>query len=206
MKSEKISEFWDWFTGIASKLATNIEDVALVAELNNRVRDLEPRLSWEIGPGLRKPWQLVISPNLNRALRGETRAIVSHAPVLPSWEFHSARQPKAWDYKLELDAGENGRVIPLDASQWTFVLLRYPDGAHEILIRGKNLPSLKDDERWQAAAITLESILGEDLVLDRINEFELVDQLAPHFAQQERPIQFLRQAVTGGAGGPPSTP
>jgi hypothetical protein len=68
---------------------------------------------------------------------------------------------------------------------------------HEILLQGKGLPPLSDDERWQAAAITLESILGEDMVLDRVNEFELVDQLEPRFAERERPIQHLREAVSG---------
>jgi hypothetical protein len=199
MKSEKtrhqtrINEFWSWFCDIAEALAGNVENSTLLKDFDGRVRDLDPKLSWEIGPGLSKPWQLVISPNLDRDLREEARAIVACAPVLPAWEFHAARQPKKWHYKLEL----GGDKLPLDVSGWTFVLLRYPDGGHEVLLKGEGLPPLSDDERWQAAAITLESILGEDLFLDRVNEFELVDELEPRFAERERPIQQLREAVGG---------
>jgi hypothetical protein len=190
---EQIKEFWNWFREVAEALAVNAENAALVRELDRKVRNLNPRLSWEIGPGLSKPWQLAISPNLDRNLREEARAIVARAPLLPAWEFHAARQPKEWHYKLEL----GGDKVPLDASAWTFVLLRYPDGAHEILLKGKGLPPLSDNERWQAAAITLEGILGEDVLLDTVDEFELVNELEPRFAERERPIQNLREAVMG---------
>ncbi len=199
MESEKaknenqIGAFWEWFREVAEALAANAKNSALVKELDSRVRDLDLKLSWEIGPGLSKPWQLVISPNLNRDRRKRAREIVARAPALPAWEFHSARQPKKWHYKLTL----GGDRVPIDASEWTFVLLRYPDGAHEILLKGKGLPPLSDEERWQAAAITLESILGEDMVIDRVNKFELVDELEPRFAEKERPIQHLLEAIAG---------
>ncbi|HLJ25433.1 MAG TPA: hypothetical protein VKY85_01865 [Candidatus Angelobacter sp.] len=76
--------------------------------------------------------------------------------------------------------------------------MRYPDGAQELLLRGNNLTSLDDDERWQAAAITLESILGEEVLLEKIDEFELVDQLEPCFAEKRKPIQHLRETVLAG--------
>jgi hypothetical protein len=198
MKSEKISrieEFWDWFRSVAATLAANVEAPKLVEELDSRVDNLDPKLSWEIGPGLSEPWQLVISPNLNQDLREEARTIVSYAPSIDGWQFHSAKPPKEWDYTLELET-EDGGLVRLDASTWTFVLLRYPDGTHEVLIKGNGVSHLRNDERWQAAAITLENILGEDLFLDRINKFELVDQLEPRFAERQRPIRALHRAVT----------
>jgi len=199
MKSEKINkridEFWKWFRSVAEMLAANVESPALVAELDSRLRALAPDLSWELGPGLFSPCQLVISPDLDRDRREEARATVARAPVLPSWEFHSSRQPKEWDYKVELDTGE--RTESLDASSWRFVLLQHPDGAHEILIKGNNISRLDDKERWQAAAIVLESILGEDALLDRIDEFELVDQFEAPFTARGRPIQELREAIMG---------
>jgi hypothetical protein len=198
MKDEKtqIAEFWDWFRDIAETLAAKPESPALVKGLDSRLRDFDPKLSWEIGPGLSKPWQFVVSPNLNRDLRDKARAIVSKAPDLPTWEFHASRQPKTWNYMLELENTE-GDLIRLNASEWTFVLLRHPDGAHEILLKGNDISHLREDERWEAAAITLESILGEDIILDRISEFELLDRLEQRFAERQRPIQRLREAVVG---------
>jgi hypothetical protein len=198
MRSEKTDEmraFWRWFETIAADLAANVEDPTLLRELDRRVRGIDEALSWEIGPGLSRSWQLVISPNLDPALRQRARDVVSAAPGLSDWEFHASRQAKVWDYQLQLGPPE--RSTHLDASRWTFVLLRYPDGGHEVLLRATNLPALSDDERWQAAAIALESVLGEDAVMDRVREFELLDELEPRFAEKERPIQDLRHAVLG---------
>lgn len=151
----KIKDFWRWFSGAASALASDIENSSLLKDLDKRIVDLDPMLSWEIGPGSSEPWQLVISPNLDLDLLQKARKIVSSAPVLDSWEFYSARRPKNWDYKLLMERSEGGDPIQLDASGWGFVLLQYPDGAREVLLRAHNLPALNDDERWQAAARAL---------------------------------------------------
>lgn len=193
----KIEDFWRWFSGVATRLAVNIENPSLLEQIDERIVGLDPLLSWEIGPGSSEPWQLVISPNLDLDLLPIARKIVSAAPVLDGWEFYSARRPKNWDYKLLMERSEGGAPVHLDASGWGFVLLQYPDGAREVLLRGNNLPDLNADERWQAAAMTLESILGEEELLNKISEFELVNQLEERFAAKERPIQHLREAVLG---------
>jgi hypothetical protein len=201
MRSKKTlhpHEFWNWFCENSGALASNPQSPALLREIDDRIRALNSRLSWEIGPGLSKPWQLVISPDLNRGLREIARSIVSQAPVLDAWEFHSARQPKDWDYKFELEAVEGKKPIKVDASTWAFVLLEYPDGSREILLKGRNLPVLTDAQQQQAAEIVLESILGEDTFLNAVDDFELVNQLEPRFAKKQRRIQQLREAVLGG--------
>ncbi len=209
MKSTKIhplnnlNEFWDWFRNNAGALATDAESPALLAELDRRIRNLDPRLSWEIGPGRSRSRQFVISPNLDRDLRTVTRRIVSHAPGLRDWEFHATRQPKEWDFKFELERTSDSKTIQLDASGWTFVLLQYPDGIREILLKGTRLPLLTEDEREQSAQIVLESVLGEDILIDVVDEFELVDELEPQFAKLERPIQLLREAVMGSRASAP---
>jgi hypothetical protein len=86
---------------------------------------------------------------------------------LEGWEFYSARRPKEWDYKLCIErAGSEAEPIELDATAWSFVLLEYPDGSREVLLQADTLPKLDADERWQAAAIVLESILGEEVLMD----------------------------------------
>lgn len=195
IKGAKVEEFWDWFRGIAPLLAADVENLSLLQELDARMHGLDAALSWEVGPGACEPLQLVVSPNLDRELQARAKEIIAHAPVVQGWEFHSARRSKDWDYKLLMERSDGRRPVQIDASNWQFVLLQYPDGGRELLLQGNNLPSLDDDERWQAAAITLESILGEDVVLDRINDFELVDQLEPRFEAKRKPIQRLRETV-----------
>jgi len=189
----RIGQFWKRFRSIAPALARRPEDSLLVAELDRQVCNFDSGLSWEIGPGITKDWQLVISPNLNRRLRKLARDIVSRAPVLPNWEFYSARQAKTRSYKFQFGPDK----VPLDTSHWSFVLLRYPYRAHEVLLKADNLPPLSQDEKRQAAAMVLESILGEDLLMDRVVAFELVNELEPRFLDKQRPIQTLPQAVTG---------
>jgi hypothetical protein len=191
----KIDEFWNWFQSVEASLAADIENPSLLQQLDARMHELDSMLSWEIGPGACDPRQLVISPNLDRDLWPKAQEIISRAPVIRGWEFYPARRPKDWEYKFLMERSAGRNPVQLDASSWEFVLLKYPDGDQEVLLQGNNLPALDDDERWHAAAITLESILGEDVLLDKINKFELVDQLEPRFAENRRPIQRLRETV-----------
>jgi hypothetical protein len=98
---------------------------------------------------------------------------------------------------MEIKSADSRKPIQLDASKWTFVLLEYPDGTHEVLLKSTSAVSLTNEERWHAAALVLESTMGEELFLDRIDEFELVDELEPRFAAKERPIALLRQVLVG---------
>jgi len=194
MKHKNIISFWTWFKVIGDRLASNVEDNSILTELDKRIRKLHPRLSWEIGPGRTREWQLVISPNLDPELRKMTDAIIAEAPILPRWQFYSSRRPKEWNYHFQLESG--GHLKNVDASSWKFVLLEYPDDTFEILLEGRDAISLADDQRWQAAAIVLESVLGEDPLLGKV-EFELVDKLEPQYSADARPIQELRQLFLG---------
>lgn len=175
----------------------NPYDSDLLAELDVRVQRLDPKLSWEIGPGLSKPWQMVISPSLNRDLREMAKSIVAASPALRDWEFHSARQPKKWDLKFELEDPKGRVPIELDASTWKFVLLKYPDGKNEILLKAEAQTKLTKKQRKLAATIVLESILGEETLLDCVDDFQLVRELTPRLSKMLRPIQRLRDAVRG---------
>jgi hypothetical protein len=190
MRHKNINLFWTWFSAIADNLASNVEDNSLLTELDKKILKLDPRLSWEIGPGRTREWQLVISPNLDRELREVADAIIAEAPVLPRWQFYSSRRPKEWNYQFQLEIG--GRLKNVDASNWKFVLLEYPDDTIEILLEGRDALSLEDDQRWQAAAIVLESVLGEDALFGKV-DFELVDKLEPQYSPDARPIQELRK-------------
>jgi hypothetical protein len=78
-----------------------------------------------------------------------------------------------------------------------FVFLRYPGRGQEVVLHGDNLPPLTDDDRMLAAAMTLESILGEAALLDKDIEYDLVDRLEPRFAAMRLPIQRLREKILG---------
>lgn len=193
----RISGFWEWFQANAGAIANDPENPELVNELDQRVRLLAPELTWEIGPGVSKPWQLVVSPDCQEDFRELARSVVAAAPSLEEWEFYPAKQPKEWDYKFELARESDEETVSIDAGQWTFVLLRYPDGVREILLKGTGLATITDDQRQQAGAIVLENVLGEDIFMDYVDEFEVLNELGPRFVAKERPILTLRAAVMG---------
>src|SRR6266567_559252 len=192
-----IHDLWEWFRADARTIAADIENPASLRELDLRVTSLGEGISWEIGPGRHKPWHLVISPNLDRDLRETTRLIVAKAPDLDDWEFYSAKQPKDSKYQVETVKDSSDEVSRIDANNWRFVLVQYPDGFREILIESPDLSCSTRDELTQIGELVLVSLLGEDAFLDSIDGFELVDRLEPRFSERARPIRELSSAVTG---------
>ena len=50
----------------------------------------------------------------------------------------------------------------------TYVLLRYPGGDQELVLVTADAEELDQDARQQAAAVVIEALLGEDVVLARV--------------------------------------
>lgn len=197
LRFELIKSFWEWFSAINRQFAADVENVNMQRELETQLQKINSNITWEVGPKGNAKWYLAISPNLNKDVYEITQAIVSHAPNLPLWVFSPARQPKSWNKTFEFES-EAGCHIQLDASNWGYVLLRYPDGTYEIVLRGNNLETLSDNDRWLAAAVVLEAILGEEILMERIDHFELVDSLEPSLIKNEKPIVKLKKAICGG--------
>jgi len=192
-----VKDFWNWFHVNAGSIVSEIEKGARLDELDRKVNNLAPDLSWEVGPGIDKQWQLVISPNLNRSLRKTACMIVAGSPELDEWEFHSARQKKDWDYRVEIEIDKIDTPLSIDAKSWRFVLLRYPDGVQEILIEANGIPKVEKEDRRLICEVVLESLLGEETLLNSVDEFELVDKFESQLEAQVRSIRDLYSAVTG---------
>jgi hypothetical protein len=192
-----IPEFWRWFSENANQIAADPSNGILIRELDRRISDTWPQLAWEIGPDPTGAWYLALSPNLNRDLTFAAQRAVSSAPSVDGWKLYPARPPKEWDGKFEMDAG--GRSIAFDSSQWKYVLLRYPDGLVEVVMTAPESKNLLPDERWQAAAIVLEGLLGEDCILANIASFTLEPELDQYLSANLKPIQALRQVFKSAA-------
>jgi len=166
-----VHDFWEWFISASDRLIAGPENEALMRELDERVREIHRGLIWKICPGGFRPRQFTISPNLDPLLRHAAREIIHAAPVLAHWEFYATRQPKAWDYKINLD-NHNGQRIELDVSDWVFLLVPCFRGKQAVLLSAKTMPPLNENQRRQAAADVLCNVLGEDVVMDGIEDFE----------------------------------
>jgi hypothetical protein len=194
--AQQIEEFWNWFVSVADLLMAGTVEGELRKELDRRLRRLHRGLIWEIGPGTSRQRQFTISPNLNPNVRGVAQEIVFGAPSLENWEFYPARQAKEWNYKLLLD-NRRTRTVAIDVSNWGFVLLRRAEGKHEVLLSAGNLPRLQKNRRYKVAADVLCNILGEELLLDGLTDFDVMHRFPPVLARRSTPIHSLREVMAG---------
>jgi len=172
---EQVCDFWRWFSSVANDFASNFENDAILSELDARVSGFG-QVTWEVGPGLEKPNALVISPNGDSDLLGLTREIVALSPRLPDWEFHPAKPPKQWDLRFVVE-DVDGTPVKVDANDWEYVLLRFPDGTFDIVLCAPNLEGVHEDTRQLAADVAVEGVLGEIRKLQYVRRVEAVTGL-----------------------------
>lgn len=182
-------DFWHWFSATANQLAAAPEDAKLLNELDERVLQAWPHLAWEIGPDPAGGWYFALSPNLNRQLADDARNAIDAAPNIEGWKLYAARQRKEWDGRFELQTKQGIRQV--NCADWQFLLLRYPNGEQELVLIAAEAESLDEDERWHAAAIVLEGLLGEDCLLTHVKYFTLESALDAKLIPQVRPIHQL---------------
>lgn len=182
-----IERFWNWFVSNAERIEVMIEtsnSSRLASELGTRVSRLGKGLAWEVGPGLVEPYAFVISPNGMREMLALTEQIVSKAPRVKKWEFHSAKPPKEWDYCFEI-YNKRGQAVLIDASESEYTAVAYNNFEFfDITILVKSLPALDKEAREQVGRIIVEGVLGERVFLESIGTVSLVDQVEPQ--DQER--------------------
>jgi len=98
---------------------------------------------------------LTISPNGDKNLLGKTKEIIDKAPQLDNWEFYSAKQSKKnWHLAKLLDTD-----LQIDASNWTYVLLKYEDEKIEILLKADTLTKLDDELKELVADLILTKLI-----------------------------------------------
>jgi hypothetical protein len=188
----KNNRFWDWFCRNAELISKHYDDVTVINELDGEVAESWPGLSWEIGPDPSGGWYFALSPNLDREKAKLAQQQIELAPKVPGWRFYSAKQPKYWNGKFNF-FGINGET-EIDASNWEYVLLRYPDGESEILLFTNKSGSVAECDQEEAAAIVLQSILGENCILQNKLTFELSSNIPSQFVGKQKPIKNLPNA------------
>lgn len=184
-----VDRFWAWFAGISDRLADHFEDKELLAELDMRVSELG-EITWELGPGLRQECALTLTPDGDPQLLPLAERIIEAAPELSRWEFHPARQKKKWDLRFSVTSSE-GAEIPVDARSWRYVLLGFPDSTYDLILEQPNLRESSEEDRYTAAVIVVDGVLGEKDRLEYIGEISPTTSLTPEHAQSSTNIAQL---------------
>jgi len=166
----QITDFWEWFAKNSHKLQSDNYDIDFLKELDETISNWN--LGWEIGAGLNKPNSLTISPNGNKELLEQTNKIINSAPGLDDWEFYSWKQSKENWHKAKLI----DKKIEVDAIEWTYILLKYPDDKIEILIKADNLKPFDTMTRELAVDLVLTNLLGEKRKIEELDFIDIVDE------------------------------
>ncbi|MGG9962693.1 hypothetical protein [Ferruginibacter sp. SUN106] len=179
----QITEFWNWFAKNSNGFDPSNFDKGLMKELDHKIVNWE--LSWEIGPGFTKEYSLTLSPNGNINLLAQTNNIIDQAPMLDAWEFYSSKQPKQnWQRAKLIDKG-----LEFEATDWTYILLQYPDDKVEILVKADNLKSLDKNSKEIAVDLILTNLLGEQIKMTQLDFIDIVNDFENENEITE--IQFL---------------
>ena len=186
---EDVMSFWAWFESVAERLGQDFDCQALLDELDKRISQLGD-ICWELGPGRQAENALVVTPDGAKEWLPVTQRIVALAPVVPGWEFHPARQPKDWNLQYAIE-DVSGETLDIDARRWRYVLFRFPDGKFDIVVEENNLIGADDEDRYAAAVILVDGILGEATRLLRIRDIEPVAILPPEQAAKASSVTDL---------------
>jgi hypothetical protein len=186
---KEIHAFWLWFATIADSLGDNFDNASLLHALDAQLLGLGD-ITWELGPGSKTENMLAISPDGRPELLPLTKHIVSMAPDLPQWEFFPARPAKSASLEFAI-IGSSGKEIDIDARPWRYVLFRFPDQTFDLVLEQNNLTKATDDDRYTAAVILLDGLLGEAVRLLRVRDVEPVFSLAFDQEPKASPISAL---------------
>lgn len=183
---DAVSNFWTWFSANSVRLSVDPANSDLIDQMEKHVKAAWPNLTWEIGPDKSGGMYLALSPGLDRSLVESAFSALQSAPFIDGWKFYASKPRKTWEPQFTVEL--KGRILKIDAGDWKYVLLRYPDGNIEILVVAPNCDSLTFEERWQVAAIVLEGMLGEEILLDDCIEFELEVSVDQTLSARLRPL------------------
>lgn len=193
-----IERFWKWFQQVADDLGKNLENDTILQELDRRVSELG-NVAWEVGPGKIEPSALVITPDGAVGEIEKCRRIVALAPTIEGWEFHSARPPRQWDLRFMIERDAGG-FMNIDARGWRYVLFRFPDHTFDIVLEAHNLDKATSQERYRAAVVLLDGILGEIRRLKRIKGIDIVISLTQEQETSASAIEVLGEHLESLSG------
>lgn len=125
MPRNRITAFWNWFRDwhedIAAAYAGD-DTFWLDSNLTERVKQIEPRLNWEMGPYHDPDNTLVISPSVRDNIR-LAKQVVAAAPALVGWHFLPAKPPKELRrLAMEMHGSARAEVC---GDEWVYRLTSY---------------------------------------------------------------------------------
>jgi hypothetical protein len=186
MPRNRITAFWNWFRDwhedIAAAYASG-DSSWLDIDLTESVRQIEPRLNWEMGPYHNPDNTLVISPSVGDNI-DLARRVVAAAPILPGWHFLPAKPPKELKrLAIQLPGIVGGEVR---GDEWVYRLTSYNKMEFfDIEVFTDYVGAATDKHLELLTRRLMECLLGELIYLDKFAPVKVIR------AQEPRPAEKL---------------
>jgi hypothetical protein len=193
MSNDGIEAFWAWWPEAGARLLDAINDrridEAQIAEISAKVQGIDPKLTWELGPGVTAQHAFCLSPAGDPELRRLTERWLRAAPAANAvWEFHPAGRGSPGFADAELQIAEHS--VALADMRFTVAIDENRELMNVICFHPV-FAALPEEMRGMTTFIAINRVLGEDTVqrwLGGINT--TVDALA-----QGAPFATLLEAV-----------
>jgi hypothetical protein len=190
---EAIDRWWQAFQAKATDIGalfSRKSEWDLPRFMEDTLQAIHPSLMWEFGPAVRqKGHRLVITPESERSLRPLVRTILQRAPKIDGWEFYAYRLPEDVEQTIQTVKGRlrlNITGAMIDASV-------APGRKIDLYYSFPSLAGKTDNQQTQAAFITTETLLGEQVLDTWIGTIGLLDGES---GSGSRPLSLDRAQAT----------
>jgi hypothetical protein len=134
---------------------------------------------------------------LSNFLLPTVRSIVetSKEYALHYWEFRLGRQRRRWSDIIQIVQNKKPSFSETDLSQWECLVSRVPNSAlfNVVFSCGGNCP-LSDDDLDEVAILVAVGLLGEVVVLEKVDQIEVVKAFDEDKANRAKPAEWLPYA------------
>lgn len=197
MNLQAVDRFWEWFSekeGEIRRLWSQEHSQELTQMLHPKVKELSPRLQWELGPAGQDRVFLAISPGGDPELLSLTERVVARAPRLSGWQFYEAKPARDW--KAAFRFSHQSGHYELDATGWEYSLVAFDGGSFfdVTLYVGGSLDSVPQQIWGKAVRVVLDGVLGERMCMETIDQIH-IEGRAPSDKPRGK-LGFLKQHVT----------
>lgn len=167
LEDEAIRTFWRWFLDHHLDIEAMLDrddtddELILIQKINAQIKALSPKIAWEIGPGIVKPYMLVFPTSGGDESKTAVSRIMEEAPTIEGWEYHCSLPARPFPPEIQLLE----RGVTIRTSDWRFLLERSPGSDRfDLQVMSDELASFDERTALTAVFILLDTVLGEAMV------------------------------------------
>lgn len=166
-------------------------------EIDEHLGSVNSELGWELGPGVERKMYFAVSPDLRDNLVIEARAVIDAAYSSSIWEFKLGRQRRPWDKLIAIayDKYSMHGLKEIDLSKWRHIVFPLKDSIKfDIVFESFVNLGISESESDELASLIAIGLLGEILVMEKIEMIEIVEKFENFLESKAKPAAWLPYA------------